>query len=70
MFAAGELSSTDADLAQQLHEALNDPMRHLPLSALAMFTTVFLVAEVLPSTLRSMMMPGLWATTPNRRNGP
>ncbi len=36
-----ELSTTDADLAEQLREALSDPMRALPGSALAMFTTAY-----------------------------
>jgi hypothetical protein len=38
---AEELGNTDADLAEQLREALSDPMRNLPLSALAMFTTTY-----------------------------
>ena len=38
---AEELGNTDADLAQQLREALSDPMRDLRGSALAMFTTSY-----------------------------
>lgn len=40
---AEQLEGTDADLAEQLREALDDPMRNLPLSALAMFTTSYRV---------------------------
>jgi hypothetical protein len=39
----GELGNSDADLAEQLREALDDPLRNLPLSTLAMFTTTYRV---------------------------
>jgi hypothetical protein len=38
---AEELDITDPDLAKQLREALNDPMRDLRTSALAVFTVMY-----------------------------
>jgi hypothetical protein len=38
---AGELDNTDADLAEQLREALSAPARDLPHSALALLTTSY-----------------------------
>jgi hypothetical protein len=38
---AEEMAATDPDLAQQLRDALNDPMRNHRGSALALFTTTY-----------------------------
>ena len=38
---AEELVKIDADLANELREALDDPMRDLPHSAFALFTTSY-----------------------------
>ncbi len=40
---AEEMDSMDAALAEELREALSGPMRDLPGSALAMFTTAYRV---------------------------
>ena len=38
---AEEMDHMDAELAEQLRDALRDPNRNLPLSQLAMFTTSY-----------------------------